>query len=101
MKTILCMGIMILGGYGLLGRVAGGAPRVADVAADIATEPTPLISTNEGGCWDKCKKCEEQCRSQSGDAKRSCDDTCWKTNDTCCSGVGGKGVYKMCGCTDK
>jgi hypothetical protein len=91
MKTILALTVMVFVGFGLVGRSSG----------DVAPAPLPMVSTNEGGCWDKCKTCEEKCRDQSGDAKRSCDDACWKTNDTCCGGVGGKGVYKMCGCTDK
>jgi hypothetical protein len=56
----------------------------------------PMISTNEGGCWDKCKTCESKCGQDN-----ACKNKCWDTNDTCCAGVGGKGVYKMCGCKDK
>jgi hypothetical protein len=56
----------------------------------------PVISTNEGGCWNKCKDCEPKCKQDN-----ACKDKCYATNDACCAGVGGKGVYKMCGCTDK
>jgi hypothetical protein len=59
------------------------------------SKPTPMISTNEGGCWNTCKECEKKC------SNNDCKDKCWTTNDSCCKGVGGKGVYKMCGCTDK
>jgi hypothetical protein len=67
-------------------------PAQADTSQNA---PTPLISTNEGGCWDKCKTCESKCKD-----KQSCKENCWSTNDSCCKGAGGKGVYKMCGCTD-
>ena len=67
------------------------APRMS--TADSAM---PLISTNEGGCWDKCKTCESKCKGNN-----ACKDKCWTQNDSCCNGAGGKGVYKMCGCTDK
>ena len=96
MKTLLLFGVMTLIGFGVVGSQTGGP---ASAIAETVVEP--MISTNEGGCWDKCKKCEEACRAQKGDAKRSCDDSCWKTNDSCCGGVGGKGIYKMCGCTEK
>jgi len=96
MKTLFFIGVMSVIGFGLVGNGSRGVS-----TAEATPEMVPVVSTNEGGCWDKCKKCEEQCRSKSGDAKRSCDDACWTTNDSCCSGVGGKGVYKMCGCKDK
>jgi hypothetical protein len=98
MKSILLLVTMTLVGLGVVGSHTGGP---AAATATPVVEAVPAISTNEGGCWDKCKTCEEKCRSQSGDAKRSCDDACWTTNDKCCAAVGGKGVYKMCGCTDK
>ncbi len=93
MKTIVALAFMTVLGFFFVGMSSR-----ADVGAP---DPVPTISTNEGGCWDQCLKCSEQCRSKSGDAKRACDEACWKTNDSCCGGVGGKGVYKTCGCTDK
>lgn len=108
MKSLLLVGMLTLVGLGLVGiETAGPTRAVADTAlVSQATEELPAaeptISTNEGGCWDKCKTCEEKCRAKKdNDAKRACDESCWSTNDTCCAGVGGKGVYKMCGCTEK
>jgi len=85
MKTIL--GLLMVGGLSF----AAGA-----WAHGSAPSLSPMISTNEGGCSDKCKTCEQKC----GDDNK-CKDGCWSAGDSCCSGVGGKGVYKMCGCKDK
>ncbi len=102
MKSIFLLVAMTLIGLGVVStQPSGRNVASADVASEYTADPTPSISTNEGGCWDKCKTCEEKCRGKSGDAQRACNDACWNTNDGCCSAVGGKGVYKMCGCKDK
>ncbi len=92
MKKLLLAACFVAGGVSLAAYDAG-ASKVEPVTYPFAS---PIISTNEGGCWDKCKTCEQKC----GD-NNSCKDGCWTTNDNCCKGVGGKGVYKMCGCTDQ
>src|SRR5437763_1050143 len=75
--------------------VSAGTPAIAQTSP-MMSQGTPVISTNEGGCWDKCKTCESKCKDN-----QACKEKCWSTNDSCCGGVGGKGVYKLCGCTDK
>lgn len=97
MKTLfgtLAALVLSLGVVAVSQSKATTAETPAVVSAD-SCEAAPVISTNEGGCWDACKTCESKC----GD-NNSCKDSCWNANNSCCSGVGGKGIYKMCGCTD-
>ena len=76
----------------LMGAAAPTTPATATALPGRRTADAPQ-------CWSRCVSCRDRCSKKSGSDRSDCEDNCIDANATCCEANGGKGTYKMCGCT--